>query len=145
MTNEITQYMIDCGSVKPPIFQKWKQEEIKDYQEIRNKKLEQFYIHAIKKIFSKNYELEFQRWSRGDIKEYQNTISKELDPIYVANEIPLSDPESRMNYVTNAFKKMGYTFKKDGINHLAIKEGKAKALVFLESVLLIEKKINLVI
>ncbi|MCK4552824.1 hypothetical protein KAT80_01340 [Candidatus Pacearchaeota archaeon] len=132
--------IIECGNLRenPLIFQKWKQEEIQDYQEIGERELEPFYIYTLKKIFSKDYASQFQKWSWEKIQEYQETI-KELELIYAANEIPRSNPESRMKYVTNVLEKIGYGFGKDSSNALAEREGKAKALVLLEDVFLIEK------
>ncbi|MFH1522001.1 MAG: hypothetical protein ABIF18_03510 [archaeon] len=118
---------------RPPVLQPWLEEEIRDYQAIVNWKLEPYCIHAMKNMFSR------QKWSRAEIEEYQEK-KKELAPFYYAMGLPRSNPEARMEYITNVLGIIGYNFKTDNTNYLAVEEGKAKALVLLEDVFLIEKE-----
>ncbi len=117
---------------RPPVLQPWSEKEVGEYQAIVNWELDPYYIHTIKNIFSK------QKWSRKEIQEYQER-KKELGPFYYAMGLPRSDPEARMGYITSVLGIIGYNFKTDNINYLAMEEGRAKALVFLESTFLTEK------
>ena len=118
---------------KSPVLQPWSEEEILDYQEIGKKKLGSFFVYTIKNVFSERNCL------REKIQNYQNMIGKELEPFYYTKGIPRSDPEARMKYITSILEMLGYNFKRDNTNYLAMEEGKAKALVFLENIFLIEK------
>lgn len=118
---------------RPPVLQPWLEKEIEEYQDIGKRKLEPFYICAIKNIFSE------RNWLKEKIQNYQNTIGKELEPFYYAKGIPRDNPEARMKYITSVLEMIGYNFKRDNTNYLAMEEGKAKALVLLEDTFLTEK------
>ena len=80
----------------------------------------------------------FQSWSYEETKEYEGIRKKELNSVYIIKELPLKFPALRIKYLDKLLGKLGYNLKTDSVNVLAKEEGKAKALVFLEEIVLTE-------
>ena len=86
--------------------------------------------------------LEFLKpWLDKEIKDYINLYEKDnkkrLESFYLAEGIPADSPEKRVKILANKLQPLGYTIcDRDTIHITAEQEGKPKALILLEEIVL---------
>ncbi len=78
----------------------------------------------------------YGKWTERDINEYLKLREDKLTSFYVSKNIPLSNMIGRVNALVELLRPYGFRIESDSINAQAEREGKAKAFVELEKIVL---------
>ena len=78
----------------------------------------------------------YSQWAPKDVDEYFKLRDDKLTPFYISQNLPLSKMIGRVNALAELLRPYGFRIESDSINAQAERDGKAKALVDLENIVL---------